>query len=86
MSEPRLIGCAGQSIFRGCRVGHELVRNHVIIEIHGGSKASRPSADEPAQFMMSLTGLDELIDELRNIREEVARAELAWANRIGIAA
>jgi hypothetical protein len=82
MAEARAIGCTGQSTFRGCRVGYELVRDQLIIEIRGGSAAKRPSADEPAQFMISRAGLDDLIDHLKEIRVEAAAAELARPWRI----
>jgi hypothetical protein len=80
---PRQIGCAGQSRFRGCRVGHEIIRDHVVLEIRAGSIGDRAINDEPAQFLISRTGLDELIDELKSIRAKVAEAELAepWRNR-----
>jgi hypothetical protein len=80
---PRQIGCAGQSRFRGCRVGHEIIRDHVVLEIRAGSIAGRAIDDEPAQFLISRTGLDDFIDELRSIRAKVAAAELAepWRNR-----
>ncbi len=82
MPEPRLIGAAGQSRFRGCRLGHEIVRNLVNLRIHAGSAPGRPAVDEPAQFLLGLSGLDDLLDELRTIRAELADAERAWARSL----
>jgi len=61
----------GVTRHRGCRIGHQIVLHAVGIRIHGGANPPEGSRDEPAQFLLELTDLNDLMTELSVIRLEL---------------
>jgi hypothetical protein len=59
----------------GCRILHELAMGAVVLRIHAGAIADRPTRDEPVQFMLTAPDVDVLIEHLTTIRGQLKQQE-----------
>jgi hypothetical protein len=66
------IGPAGEtSIYRGCRMAHDVQLGTVGLRIHGGVSPPPGERDAPVQFLLTTVELDQLIARLEVIQLEL---------------